>query len=72
MVARVAIGNGDDGSFSPSRLGHLSRVLATDRERGRIHMNLLGLDPKDPTRPARYPCKQFRQIVVIQPVQRTP
>ena len=70
MIARVAIGDGDDGSFSSSGLGKLSRILAADRERGRIHVNLLGVDTKEPTRAAGYPRKQLGQIVFIQPVQR--
>jgi hypothetical protein len=33
-------------------------------------MDVLGLDPKELTSAAGYPCKQLGQIMLIQPVQR--
>ncbi len=69
MVARIAVGDGDDARvFSFLR----PSILPTYRKRGRIHMYLLCSDAEDLPGACGDPGKQLGQIVGIQPVQRAP
>ena len=65
VVARVAIGDGNEGWLGAGSFVGSSRILTTDRKRGRIDVYLLGLDSKDLTSPAGYSCKELRQIMLV-------
>src|ERR1700730_18897468 len=79
MVAAIPIGDRDDRCLGScllcwcswlfcSRCG--TSILATYRERRRVHMDLIGLHPEDLSCLARNASKQLGGIMGVQPIQR--
>src|SRR5215813_14891992 len=70
MIQRIAVGDGDGLRVEVALL--VASILATDGERGRIHMKFADAQAQAPTCLRCDPGKQGGRIVGVQPIERTP